>query len=313
MPFDAESRHLETRNLRFLSARRFFRIAPLYYVGIALYASLSAFYAGVGTPDRYNGDYSATNIFANLFLIHGLYLPANNNIVPGGWSIGCGVLFYALFSYLFMRIRNEVDCRKFIAFALIFNALIQLFFASALEKPVTVGGYPFLSYFFINQLPVFGFGMLLYFSLQKERRQPLFYLGRCGFFFALTALFFHFASCFPLTYAWLPTLAALSFFYLGHFLSARTSSGFLCRVLAGIGRRSYSIYIFHFLFAWNLLGTTSYLLNFSALRFPAVAWTVLLAFNLALSYALAVASGPFIENVGIEWGRQLMRRLGLGR
>ncbi len=287
--------------------RRFFRIAPLYYVGIALYGALSAYYLAAGTPERYNGDYSAANVLANVLLLHGLYLPANNNIVPGGWSIGCEVLFYALFPYLFRRIQDEVKCQKFIVFALILNLGIQWIFVSSLPSPDSMAKYPFLTYFFLNQLPVFGMGMLLYFSLQREARAPYLYLMRFIGFFAIVAFLFAFDASIPWVYALIPTLSALSFFYLGRFFSIQSCQGWFWDTLASIGRKSYSIYIFHFLFAWDILGTTSFLLRFPPLRSAFVAWPTLLCFNLVVSYGLAIFTARFIENTGIEAGRRMIR------
>ncbi len=307
-----QGRELNRREITGFYLRRFFRIAPLYYVGIALYGGLSSYYASAGLGELYNGDYIFSNVLANVLLIHGIYAPANNNIVPGGWSIGCEVLFYALFPYLFSRIDNESKCRKFLFLAVALNLLFQSVFALILTKPLALENRPFLTYFFLNQLPVFAIGMRLYFSLQSDSR-PSFALAKFAFCFALTALAFRLEPYLPLSYAWIPTLAALSFFYLAHFFAALNSTPtldhLLARTVAAVGRNSYSIYIFHFLFAWNLLGTTSILLQIPALKNPFVAWPVLLIFNLAGSYAVALVSGRLIEAPGIALGRRLARRI----
>ena len=82
--------------------RRYFRIALAYYLGILLYFFISLIESqsthGIFIiPEKYN----AINIISNLTFVHGFFPPANNNIVPGGWSIGTEMAFYALFPALF--------------------------------------------------------------------------------------------------------------------------------------------------------------------------------------------------------------------
>ena len=66
--------------------RRFFRIAPLYYLAIALYflfTYLCLKYTG-RTPFTSPGEYSVGSVLSNVFFIHGLVPAGNNSIVPGG-------------------------------------------------------------------------------------------------------------------------------------------------------------------------------------------------------------------------------------
>ena len=60
--------------------RRYFRIAPLYYLGIVAYAAL---YISAGK----GSSYTAGNILANVFFVHGVIPSANNSIVPGGFEV----------------------------------------------------------------------------------------------------------------------------------------------------------------------------------------------------------------------------------
>ena len=82
--------------------RRYFRIAPAYYLALLIYLLISIiiskFHEGeFNLPDKYTFE----NVLTNIFFLHGFYPPANNNIVPGGWSIGTEMAFYALFPLLF--------------------------------------------------------------------------------------------------------------------------------------------------------------------------------------------------------------------
>ena len=65
--------------------KRFFRIAPLYYTGIVVYLLVNCRTnwraGGAFAP---SAPYDTVNILANVAFLHGLYPPANNDIVPGG-------------------------------------------------------------------------------------------------------------------------------------------------------------------------------------------------------------------------------------
>ena len=102
-----EQRLDEKHRLVAFLLRRWFRIAPLYLIGILLYFLVSAYreiYLGLFC-DFYR-DYTLLNILSNVLLLHGLIPSANNNVVPGGWSIGTEVLFYLMFPLLFWWLGN---------------------------------------------------------------------------------------------------------------------------------------------------------------------------------------------------------------
>ena len=86
--------------------RRYFRIAPMYYLGVVLYCLISClrhwYVQGVYTPSP---QYSAIGVFTNLVFIHGFTPASNNSLVPGGWSIGTEFAFYAIFPALFAALR----------------------------------------------------------------------------------------------------------------------------------------------------------------------------------------------------------------
>lgn len=89
--------------------RRFFRIAPLYYLGILFYATFTflSFRLFHYTPFTQPSDYSAVKVFANFLFLHGLMPEGNSDVVPGGWSIGCEMLFYTVVPFLFLAARKR--------------------------------------------------------------------------------------------------------------------------------------------------------------------------------------------------------------
>jgi len=87
--------------LRFY-VKRFFRIAPLYYVAIVGYGLMS-WYTYTFQADHASilGPHDTSDILLNLLFIHALSDSAINNVVPGGWSIGVEMLFYLIAPLLF--------------------------------------------------------------------------------------------------------------------------------------------------------------------------------------------------------------------
>jgi exopolysaccharide production protein ExoZ len=73
------------RELRRFYLKRFLRIAPLYYVSVALSLALEPIYQAV---------FSWGRLLENLSLSFGLFHP-NHSFVVGGWSIGLEFVFYA--------------------------------------------------------------------------------------------------------------------------------------------------------------------------------------------------------------------------
>lgn len=69
--------------------RRLFRIAPMYWIGALVYPVFFSI--------LWKQPIDWTSVVANLAFVHGLVPAANNSVVPGGWSIGTEMLFYALF------------------------------------------------------------------------------------------------------------------------------------------------------------------------------------------------------------------------
>ena len=79
------ARHI---TLRFY-IKRFFRIAPLYYVAIAIYGLISWGASRSGYERAWVlGAHSPADILLNVLFLHALSPSAINNVVPGGWSIG---------------------------------------------------------------------------------------------------------------------------------------------------------------------------------------------------------------------------------
>lgn len=228
--------------------RRYFRIAPLYYFGILLYA----FYNSVLELGMQN--FSLKNIAANLLLVHGLYFPANNNVVPGGWSIGAEMIFYGIFPFLFQFYRNNLTSRgKIIAASVI--GLVVCYVAVqtiAFYTEHDTSNNAFLYFSIINQLPVFLLGLSYYFYSKVRNGEALMHpFLTIGGFVAFTAgALVLFVYDFHITLT--PFVSGLSFLFLIE--TIKNVRAIKIRALSKIGQLSYSMYLFHFVFAWYVSG-----------------------------------------------------------
>jgi peptidoglycan/LPS O-acetylase OafA/YrhL len=279
--------------LRFL-LRRLFRIAPLYGFGIVLFATLHLLQHGGTVADPYN----AGNVLANVFFVHGFVPAAQNSIVPGGWSIGVEMAFYAAFPLCMALLSRRPGAAAPLAAAVVAQALALAW------QHGSVANNSFAYFHPLNHLPVFLIGIALF---QWHHRPPQ--AGRWpGVAVALlgaTALLATAAlwrSGWPAAFAVVPTTAGLAFAALAHGASRlRRPPVALCE----IGRRSFAIYVVHVLFAWHalrLLGATFELRGDAAFALALLAVT-------ELSFVTAGLLTRWVEGPGIALGRRLLAAL----
>lgn len=225
--------------------RRWFRIAPLYYLAIALYFTVSAGMARQGNTAI--EAYSLATVAANFALVHGFIPAANNSIVPGGWSIGTEMAFYLTFPPLFWslsRLASDAARGGMALAAAVIVSAASVYVASTFQDSALADNNSFYFYNLFNQMPVFLAGISAYWWRdQSAARNALVtslvsvVSSACG-----VALFY---SGLPFAFEMLPIAAGIAFASLA--LTLR-SIGVRAKVIEYIGVRSFSIYIFHFMF-----------------------------------------------------------------
>lgn len=117
--------------LRNFYLRRFFRIAPLFWCGIAFYLLLD------GTKPRFwaPSGISLQHVFSTIFFLHGWAPTAINSVVPGGWSIAVEMTFYLLLPFLARHILSTWS-----AASMAFFSLLASIFLNRLAQPL-IGNY----------------------------------------------------------------------------------------------------------------------------------------------------------------------------
>ncbi|TBO42190.1 acyltransferase family protein [Pedobacter kyonggii] len=132
--------------------RRFFRIAPAYYVAILFYS----FYSG----------YWGSGTLLNFAFLHGFAPKSINSIVPGGWSIGIEMFFYLMVPFLFKYINTLNKSILFLSFSFLFKAFCFYLLKLPMLSDIAADG-SFIYFWFPNQLPIFAIGFILYFYVQN--------------------------------------------------------------------------------------------------------------------------------------------------
>lgn len=142
--------------------RRFFRIAPMYYLGILFY---TYWFTRVAEHSV-----SKASILANLTFLHGLNPYWIDSLVPGGWSITVEMWFYCLAPWLFTRLKTVDKAVQFIAYTMAAACVLSILLTPIHPLAENELWLSFLFSFFPNQLPVFGFGILLYLLLANDEQ-----------------------------------------------------------------------------------------------------------------------------------------------
>ncbi len=98
LSFDSR-RGTQARPLAAFLVRRFFRIAPLFYLAAIFYPWFASRWSGAEVP-------GASAFLATFGFVHVWHPDTVNRVVPGGWSIGVEMEFYLLVPYLYAKVRR---------------------------------------------------------------------------------------------------------------------------------------------------------------------------------------------------------------
>jgi peptidoglycan/LPS O-acetylase OafA/YrhL len=296
----AASRINEPHPLANFYSRRFFRIAPGYWVGIFFYlvwntvrnyhTAKQAMTAAVYTP---------VHVLVNVFFLNGFYPPANTNVVPGGWSIGTEMAFYAIFPLLWM-LQSRLSLKRLWllpATSILLSSGI-LYLVYALRRQ-TVTDNSFLYFNIVTQLNVFITGILAYRCLHLVSKRMSLFLFLCFACMGIFAWNLHFVSVFYL----IPVLFAIAFAGLALYFSQLPETIWM-RFLAPIGKVSFSMYLFHFAVVQIVIELLNSF-SFHAIAGRSMYHAALYIFGVAASFGVAKISYRFIEKPGIAFGKRV--------
>jgi len=214
--------------------RRAFRIAPMFWLATSVFALIDA-----SGPRLFTlSDVALSAGF--LFWLH----PATNNlVVPGGWSIGVEVCFYAIFPLLIGAVRSLRSSVLLVIVSLLLFRILKTYGVDILAAIYPTHPNYLLSAYLWTTLPLnflaFAIGIFCYyasvsgFAEKYEQNTPLL----LSVIAALSALLLIEVTAIFIT------LGAVVLF------STAASKNFLDNVMARrLGEISYSAYFVHFLF-----------------------------------------------------------------
>lgn len=269
--------------------RRFFRIAPLYFVAIVTYSLL------------YGAD--PKGVVMNFLFLHGFSPQYINSIVPGGWSIGVEMVFYCLVPLLF---RWVTDIRSSLYF---FLGTVVLSFCLLYSYRKLVPSSPNLEsymYFWLpSQLPAFAIGVVVFFLNFRPIKNTTKFVFYPLCFFALLVMFALITDL--RIFREHIIFAGASGLFIG-LLRFNAFPGLVNSVTRLLGKISYSLYLSQYAAIFILQKTGIYSLVNSKVHGAAylnilINFLLLLVVTFALSYVLFY----ILEQPFQKLGKKLLR------
>lgn len=160
--------------------RRFFRIAPMFYLSIPAFIWLKSTAGAAPT---------AMQIGATVTGLFWITPDWQNSVVPGSWTIACEVLFYSIFPLLAERLdtfkKSLLALGGSIAVAALAWPLLTAY-AGKMGADSAFARNIFAFVFITTQLPCFLAGFCVYFAASSQRIARL--CGAAGTAFMLAAI-----------------------------------------------------------------------------------------------------------------------------
>lgn len=255
--------------------RRFFRIAPVYYLALLLYQL------------AWSTEFKSGIVLSNIFFVHGFSPYWINSGIPGGWSVGVEMTFYLLFPFVVVFITNLNRALLFALFAFVLRIAFFVYFSSHPLADDASLWEQFLEYNFINQLPVFALGFILYFLIyERSAVHPYAFLLLA----ALTV--FLYAWDLKVNYF----LMEIALFVLAFALSQKEFPLLVNPVLTYIGKISFSMYICHIAVIFLLEETSiDHAFSSAALNFFLYESVVIVEAGIIASLSYYFIEKPFIK------------------
>jgi peptidoglycan/LPS O-acetylase OafA/YrhL len=232
----------ETRPVLFFLIRRYFRIAPAFYLAALFYLIKD----GLGpTPFAPDGIH-AWQILTTLAFVNGWFPDAINTVVPGGWSIAVEMTFYLFVPVCFRFITSLARAIALTLALAILGIVANRFVAPVLLAPFAddrtiLVWFPQL--WFPIQACVFPIGFIVFLLFTKRTGLPAPWSGMLTFA-ALTMLMV--APWLHVRILPVPLLYAAIFGLLSYGMSSGRPRVLVNPLLCHVGRVSFSVYLIHF-------------------------------------------------------------------
>lgn len=306
-----DSRKEEPYRIRKFYIRRFFRIAPIYYIGIVGYFGyrilLEFIKSGhVIIPEQY----TFFTVMANFLFLHGVYPPAVS-VVPGGWSIGTEMLFYLIFPFIITPLLNLMKTKAlaiFIPFLVAISSVVTIVCIDFQPNDVD-----FIYFSLLNQSSVFVVGISLYsihrFHPDLISKVSILNIVILATSLTATSIYIGFITPIANSFTMIPFISALSFVFIIEIFKRVNILNF--SLLQKIGQYSYSMYIIHFVFALQVSGMLNKHILVNTFG-DYIALIISYAITVSATYFLAKISTKHIESYFVNKGKNVINKISSG-
>lgn len=290
-----QNRYNEKNRTTNFFIRRFFRIAPMYYLAIIFILLDNHF--GLNTYKVQHEQYTLLEIVTNFLFINGWIPEYINRLVPGGWSITVEFTFYMILPFLCSKIKSLNASIILVVASLLFSTVFRMI----MEVMIGDKGAHFLTLNFISQLPVFSLGILAYWILNDKRKiesYSLLFVALAVFVYSYKVVPYHF-------------FYSLVFFLILLALTQKPYQLLSNKILASIGKVSYSMYLIHFIFICLLIKYNNFNIfsQVSGVGMALCKFVVIYGIIFACSYTVSRFTYKYIEEKGQNVGRTLIKKI----
>ncbi len=283
---------------------RFFRIAPLFYLWIALTMLRDA--------QAFNVVHSAKEVAISAAFLFNLLPQGQEGFVWAGWTIGIEMVFYAMFPLFYLFARNRAR-----ALTLVLMLVVAWFAVKGLMLYFTTDAKTidmFSKWNFLRHFPIFACGAVAYYvfmhdhgSFESAMELPKPSVDG-GLLMLALALFLYVA----LLNGWLPNIFGDFYYWQAVLFTllllglARAPLRLLVNTITRyLGRISYSLYLCHPTLVF-LLGPV-YVRIYGYFPTATLAFLMCVAVTLAVCIVVSELTYRLVEEPGIQLGKRMNR------
>ncbi len=292
-----DSRQDEATPIMNYFLRRFFRIAPLFYIWIII--------SCIRDLVVFNTVHSIGELARSFFFVLNFFPGHEQGFVWASWTLGVEMLFYIFFPLIFWKINNVGKA----ACAFLISLLIKMLWYTVVIAivPDQHIAQEYYSFSLLNHLPTFLMGMLCYHIYRLINIEAA---SRYGVGYLLIGVFL--AELFGLAYGKIdvssfPSLIVEAFLFgtllIG--LSITPLPLFVNRLTRFCGEISYSVYLSHATIFFFM--SKVFALIYKSLPYVTVAYTVSVVLGFAIVIPLSYITYRYIEMPGNKLGRAIIR------
>lgn len=289
--------------------KRYYRLAPGFLIVLFVNLLLNILLIDIfNYSPGFIMNRNPLGFLINIAFLHGLTPSFINTVFPSGWYIGTTFILYLLFPFIYYLFQKIYTFNKKVIITIpIIFLLINCFITIGIFYATSQTLYPyncsFQYFFFLNHLPAFSIGILLFF-IEKEhfsqKCSPIISLLLFGISLILS-LYLYIKPDHYFLFMVIPTVVSIATLWLATFLlHIEKKSAFshiqnpITDFVTSCGKYSYEMYLMHGFFSWyGIKALTTYLTQNHIHYNDILLYIILLPITVLLVYL----SGRFFSKI----------------